>query len=713
MILNTQLSHDAEYIGNVKENRVGIDKNNIDFITTLLTSNLYSKPLESFLRETVANAYDSHIEAGTEEYILLLIEEISYKTYRISIRDYGTGVSPERFDAIYKNIGSSTKRESNDFIGMFGIGRFSCLSCADVANVTSYYQGKKYSYVMYKNGGGINIDQISVIEGDYKSGLEVSIEYTTYDIMSFIKAIKRLSMFEKLHISYKEGDSGYCGDNYRLKKTVDDFNSRIVTHFKTFSVCSLIDYPCYKVGNVLYECENLKIATRGGIAIDLPMGSVDITPNREALQYTDFTNTTISKQIAVVKQEFKEMVKASVNRDMSLQEFCNEIVFKRSYEIQFVKNNLNYMLRISPEDVEIESNWITIEGEAIPENYAEYLLNIRYNDINKSIVHKILNNSGYRRINANIGKILKGDILLIDKKDKVTKQVTLDYVSDNLNSTAIILTCNGLEALKHTVETNSSYPNTGFNSKDCTDFTFKHLPIISMSNDSVPDSYKEKYKENKVTKKRIEDDRISIRLYHENGYRISTLDNLPREGLIVYTVHTFEDDSLRGLSSICYHISGLAAVITVKAEHAKLLEHNKRFITAEKFMYERNSMLNKIATALVIYDNFEKIKSGDLFNLRDLPIFREFASKYQEQLSYIRYNPSNSTKTFIRDYYKSKGWINKYDIKYFSLTEEEVDSYLKWKKLESNKYDIIRRIAYRKFGRIPKIGLVPLAISKT
>jgi DNA topoisomerase VI subunit B len=155
MILNTKLSHDAEYLGDVQENRVGIDKSNIDFITTLLTSNLYSKPLESFLRETVANAYDSHVEAGTNEHILILIQDTNqYKTYRISVRDYGTGVSPERFDKIYKNIGSSTKRQSNDFIGMFGIGRFSCLSCADVAQITSYYNGKKYSYVMYKNGGG-------------------------------------------------------------------------------------------------------------------------------------------------------------------------------------------------------------------------------------------------------------------------------------------------------------------------------------------------------------------------------------------------------------------------------------------------------------------------------------------------------------------------------------------------------------------------------
>lgn len=113
-------SHEADYIGDIQENRVGIDRNNIDFITTLLTSNLYSEPLESFLRETIANAYDSHIEANSNEYILLVITRTGYDDFNISVRDYGVGVSPERFDQIYRNIGSSTKRDSNDYIGAFG-----------------------------------------------------------------------------------------------------------------------------------------------------------------------------------------------------------------------------------------------------------------------------------------------------------------------------------------------------------------------------------------------------------------------------------------------------------------------------------------------------------------------------------------------------------------------------------------------------------------
>ena len=127
MKVQQEINSNIEYIGEIKENKVGIDRENIDFIATLLTSNLYSNPFESFLRETISNAYDSHIEANTDHPIILMIDfkgsygfNYSKEPYNISVRDYGVGISPERFQQIYTNIGSSTKRESNDYIGGWG-----------------------------------------------------------------------------------------------------------------------------------------------------------------------------------------------------------------------------------------------------------------------------------------------------------------------------------------------------------------------------------------------------------------------------------------------------------------------------------------------------------------------------------------------------------------------------------------------------------------
>lgn len=111
---------DVEVIGDITEFKTSIDPKNLEIITTLLSSNLYSNPEQSFIREIVSNAWDSHVEAGTTNTPIIITFKDTAEDKSITIRDYGTGISPERFKEVYCNIGSSTKRDSNEYIGAFG-----------------------------------------------------------------------------------------------------------------------------------------------------------------------------------------------------------------------------------------------------------------------------------------------------------------------------------------------------------------------------------------------------------------------------------------------------------------------------------------------------------------------------------------------------------------------------------------------------------------
>ena len=108
MIINTSQSN-IEVVGDVKEFKTSIDPKNLEFITTLLSSNLYSDPEQSFIREIVSNAWDSHVEAGTTNIPVIVRLKDSYDGRSVTIRDFGTGLSPERFKEVYCNIGSSNK----------------------------------------------------------------------------------------------------------------------------------------------------------------------------------------------------------------------------------------------------------------------------------------------------------------------------------------------------------------------------------------------------------------------------------------------------------------------------------------------------------------------------------------------------------------------------------------------------------------------------
>lgn len=311
MILENNKSS-VETYGEIKEHEVSIDPSNLSHIITILSSNLYSNPEESFLRETISNAWDSHIEAGSKEPVILsILTNSTNSNVTVAIRDYGTGISPERFNEIYLNIGSSTKRASNEYIGAFGIGRFSALSCSDVVNITSYYNGIEYTYIMMKNNDKINIDLINSVPTTEKNGVEVRI--TAHNYTKYVEAIRKLYYMPNLYIN----------TNLSLS-----FNERKIFKYKTFYFgADLLDGKSHiLLGNVIYDLDLSKFSNYPRhkyfqfferIEPKFEIGELDVTPNRESLLYSERTINNIEKKLQQVKEELLEIYAEQNKSDFS------------------------------------------------------------------------------------------------------------------------------------------------------------------------------------------------------------------------------------------------------------------------------------------------------------------------------------------------------------------------------------------------------------
>lgn len=129
-----------------------LDKSSAQLVMDMLAK-LYSEPHRAVLREYVSNAYDANVEDGTTKPVEVHLPEKDEPW--LSVRDYGKGLDYLGIVSVFANFGTSTKRDSDNLIGGFGIGSKSGLAISDTINVTSVCNGLLNEFVLERTPNGI------------------------------------------------------------------------------------------------------------------------------------------------------------------------------------------------------------------------------------------------------------------------------------------------------------------------------------------------------------------------------------------------------------------------------------------------------------------------------------------------------------------------------------------------------------------------------
>ena len=274
----------------------------IAFILDMFADKVYSHKERAVIRELACNAYDSHQRAIEEG---ILKEDRPFDLHLptklepwFMIRDYGVGLPDEDIASIYSAIGVSTKRESNKYIGCFGIGSLSPYSMCDSFTVKSYFNGIVRTYqCMRDEKRQPKVIPLGSAPTDEPNGLEVKL------------TIDKTYIFEEEAVKvfmFWEG-------------TLPNINSQSVTqqcqHMRDKYVFKGDDFgltsewgDMYAVmGNIAYKIPNGldDFSVDGYLKFEL--GELDFDTARENLSMTDKTKEAVKAKFQLVKDSLKDI----------------------------------------------------------------------------------------------------------------------------------------------------------------------------------------------------------------------------------------------------------------------------------------------------------------------------------------------------------------------------------------------------------------------
>lgn len=119
MKLNTAPSNPVEMSGVCSTKQFTIQATAKSF--QILSDGLYSNKIRAIIRELSTNAYDSHVAAGKAQ-VPFTVNIPNVLAPWFSVRDYGVGLSHDEVLSIYTSYFTSTKSDSDDFVGALGLG---------------------------------------------------------------------------------------------------------------------------------------------------------------------------------------------------------------------------------------------------------------------------------------------------------------------------------------------------------------------------------------------------------------------------------------------------------------------------------------------------------------------------------------------------------------------------------------------------------------
>lgn len=287
----------------------------------VLSDTLYMNKIGSIVREISCNAYDAHVMAGKKEVPFEIHLPTAFEPW-FAVRDFGTGLSPEAIRSVFTVYFESTKDQSNDAIGAFGLGAKTPLAYTDQFTVTSVVDFTRRIYSVFKTASGIPdialMDESNTTDGN---GVEIKLSAKREDFHRFSDEVRsQLEYFivkptiTNGSVSWSadqrewtfEGTTGRFDNKRAVKKKIVQGNVAYDLDINTLNSSSISQ-------NYANEVKFFSSLSHHCVELVFPIGQIGVTASREGVEYDNNTVTNIFEAIKKLREEFAVGINVKFN----------------------------------------------------------------------------------------------------------------------------------------------------------------------------------------------------------------------------------------------------------------------------------------------------------------------------------------------------------------------------------------------------------------
>ena len=283
--------------GAQESKKMTLSEKGIAQATRILRDSIYTHKAWAVVREIVANAVDEHNKHNIEKPVLITLPTADNLNF--TVRDYAKGLSTQDVFNVFFQYFESTKNQSNDSIGGFGIGAKSPLAYSDMFFVNSFFNGQKTTYVANIEGEASTAHKM-ILEDSNETGIEVSIPVLEKDIPHFKDLVNHLLSFGSFNVKVHGLDEVKNGSSF-------DFTGN---HGQVGKVESLFPSPCHtyvRIKGILYPVHSsseIKNPFQYGSILDFSgEDGIQIHPSRESIELSKRNIVKVNQKFELLKNE--------------------------------------------------------------------------------------------------------------------------------------------------------------------------------------------------------------------------------------------------------------------------------------------------------------------------------------------------------------------------------------------------------------------------